>query len=150
MRCHGYCVGGIALKCERNGDGVRYYLFYVFTVRYSGVKFADGNGVLNQMGINRIFAVDPDASAGHVEYFRKDHERIIAAANAFDVYNALSKDGNKAEVNPCLRNLFEQMDFAVCCGDDESPGCGKMVEHFDLTTAEFGPVEMRIVQKLML
>lgn len=151
-------IQGVARKFEELGMAVRrakdetYYLFYVFAVKYAGCSFADDRGNLNLLVVNKIFSPSANGETGDVEYFVKDHDKIVAAATATDIDYVIGSKENQGNASPWLRELFANKDYAVITKVRDHSGdvVAEFRDRFDMTTADLGAVEKKIIQKLMV
>lgn len=138
---------GMAIKRDKNN---RFYLFYVFLVRYHGCSFADDNGVLNQKIVNQIFAVSPHESAQDAEYFSKDHDKIIAAASAADIDYVVGSKEHGENAPTWLAELFLNCEYTVYTREGGENEGRTYIDKFDMTKADLGGVEKKIIQKMLV
>lgn len=141
---------GCTMKFESDHSERRIYLFYVVKVRYKNVRFIDDKNLLNIEEVNRLFALNPGSKPEEIKYFRKDHDVIIAAAKPEDIYNALSKDGNKESLPEYLKRLFENSDFVVKSKQRDLDTNTDVIfeDHFDLSNGSLGKVELAHIQRM--
>ena len=132
---------GCTLKYESTENkNERIYLFYMIKVHYKDVCFFDENGSFNMETIKNLFAFNTEVEQNKLEYFRKDHDIIISAAKSEDIYNALSKDGDRNSLPEYLKKLFDNEKYVVKFYDQEI--------EFDLRNGKLGKVELPHIQRM--
>ena len=141
---------GCTMKYESDYAERRIYLFYVVKVKYKNIRFIDEQNSLNIDEVNRLFALNPGSKPEELKYFRKDHDVIIAAAKPADIYNALSKEGNKESLPEYLKRLFEDSDFVVKSKQRDLDTNTDVIfeDHFDLSNGSLGKVELAHIQRM--
>ena len=140
---------GCSFKFETRNGKKRIYVFYVVLVRYADALFLNSDGMLHKEVVNGLFAVNPEASDEEVMYFLKDHDRILTAAKASEIYNALSKDGDREKLPERLSNLFSQTDYVIRTKNRKSDVSSARIEHhFDMTRGSLGAIELSYIQYL--